>query len=476
MKLVVVAVLASLAAASDAFARRRRASHHLRRQRSLGFLQDIPEIVHKRSRHTVAIPLSESLRLVQKNASAPLAGHAAATPLDVRPSAKGEPTIVKFAMFMKQFYGVDFKRGTVTADMVLSLRWEDNRTAALVPEGQNQLTLSQERASGLLWMPHVGITNRDIGGVRVISTAVTVSKSGVVEKVQRILTVVKNTFDVRAFPFDIQNLRFRIASTTLMADQLKMKVMADKGSSGVKDGIFAGQEFSYVSSSTRVFEEKDGDLVKSRGEFVIEVHRNIEPYMKTVLVPSLILVAVAYTVFLFPPTSPFIMPRVATSVISFMSLMVLSVRTSALLPSTGSGSWIDTFFNCCMMMMFSSMCLNIFVEFLEHELSHPEIANRVQKELRVGLPTVEILILCICFLWSDYTRLTWLDVCTYALWWGVVVPYLGLCVKRVVGARRTKAEAEGEPEAAEDGRAGKALAQAEPPSLQTSPRDTPRRQ
>merc|ERR1719380_304722 len=118
--------------------------------------------------------------------------------------------------------------------------------------------------------------------------------------------------------------------------------------SGVRDGIFEGQEFDFVSSSTSVFEDKDGALVKSRGELVIKVKRRSDIYIKNLIVPELLL-AIAYTVFLFPRATPFIMPRVAMSVMSFMALMLPSLRTSAMLPTRASSSWIDIFSENCTM-------------------------------------------------------------------------------------------------------------------------------
>lgn len=376
-----------------------------------------------------------------KNASATQkASSLELSPIDVRPNFGNLPTLVEFAMLAKNFYGADVKKSTVAMDIVLTLQWVDNRTRALVPPGLKELTLSQARAERLMWMPFVAVTNRDLEGSQVTSTGVTVDSQGVVQKIQRMLVVAKNSFDIRAFPFDMQTFKFRIASTTFMADELQLKEMEGEGISGVKEGIFTGQEYDFVSASQRVFEDQDGALVKSRGELNIEVKRNSDAYVKNLLVPELLLVAIAYTVFLFPQAAPFIMPRVATSMMSFMALMVLSLRTSAMLPTRGSSSWIDVFEESCMMMMFTTLCLNVLVEVLEHECKLNPVASAMQKELRVGLPIVEIIVICICFFRTDGTGLWWSEVSTKIAFFGVLVPYLGWCVKRIVTARQEKKE------------------------------------
>lgn len=361
---------------------------------------------------------------------------------DVRPSSEGEPTVVNFGLFVKQFYGVDFKLGTVTADIVLTLRWIDNRTASLVPKGLSDITFSQDRAAALMWMPDVAVTNSDIEGTQVTSTGVTVSSDGAVQKVQRLLTIVKNTFDIRAFPFDAQSLKFRVASTTLMASDLQLAALSDEGLSGVKSGTFVGKEFDFVSSNAHVFDDKDGLLEKSRGELVIMVQRCSEPYVKNLLVPSLILVAIAYTVFLFPLKHPFIMPRVTTSLVSFMALMVLSLRTSDMMPIRGDTSWMDVFEESCQILMIITLCMNILTEVIEHELKQHQTAKRMQLELRCALPLVKVVVFCIIFTRTDGTGLWWLSVITKALIFIILLPYLCWCGKRVMDCQAAdKAEA-----------------------------------
>lgn len=365
--------------------------------------------------------------------------------LDLRPiPPNGKATIVKFGMLFKEYYGVDFKHGTVTADLVMTLKWLDDRVATLLSDGQDELTVSQERAPKLMWMPDIGLTNRNLEGVEVISTGVTVFRSGEVMKVQRLLVVVKEHFDIHAFPFDTQFLRFRIASTTLMSDELELAVLPDKGINGIKDGIFDGHDFRFVNTSTRVFKEQDGNLKKSRGELVIEVKRDSTPYIRTLLVPELILVAIAYTVFLFPLAQPFIMPRVATSMITFMSLMVLTLRTSTMLPIRDSNAWIDIFEENAQIMMFLNLSINIFLEAVAHELGQPATAAKMQCELRFGIPAISLTVITICFFRTDGTGLWWLSMSTKAIVLGVAIPYICWCVKKIINGRRAAAEAAAE--------------------------------
>lgn len=424
------------------------------------FLQDLPEVVHVKPRkhHHPRPPAAHGaaagaavahaaaaapLRLAQGRSSSRLAPAPQVADRDVRPSAGGRPTIVGFGMYVKQFFNADCKDGAVMIDLVLSLKWWDNRTTTLVPHGQGEVTLRQDRAAALMWMPNVFITNSDLNSTQVTSTAVTVFSSGSVFKVQRLLTAVKHSCDIRAFPFDEQLFAFRVASTTLMADELQLLPLAEEGLSGAKEGIFAGQEFEFVNTTTRSFLETDGNLRKSRGELVIQVRRVSEPYIKTLLVPSLILVTLGYCVFLMPLAPPFVMPRVSTSIISFLALLFLSLKTSNLLPVRGSESWIDVFEESCTMMIFTSLSLNIFVEVIEHEFKLGAVAKMMQMEIRCGLPVVEIVVVCICFFRTDGTTLWWLNLFTKLWFFGILIPYVVWSVTRIVVALRGRAAEEG---------------------------------
>lgn len=359
----------------------------------------------------------------------------AVAPTKIRPNLGGQADVVQFAILTKDFFGVDFKRGTFTVDLVLSLKWNDNRTAVLVPAGQQAVTISQQQASAQMWMPDIAITNRQQGGIEVISTAIKVSSGGEVQKVQRVLAAVKNSYDSRAFPFDNQDMRVRVASTVLMADDLTLSPMADPGLSGVKDGIFEGKEYKLIGTESRSFVQQDGFLKKSRGELIIKVSRRSEAYFRSLIVPELVLMVICYTTFHFPILLPFIMPRVATAMIAFLSLMMLSLRTGSMLPATGTLTWVDVFEEACQMCMFFMLLYNIMVEVVAFELERMALARRFQLELQIGIPVMIVITVLVCFLRTDGEWLMGIAIFNRVLVFIAAVGYFGWCGWRLHQAK-----------------------------------------
>jgi hypothetical protein len=278
----------------------------------------------------------------------------------------------------------------------LTWRWNDTRTAKLLPAGRQSETFDADFARDHLWDPDVGICNRALKGVDTISTAFVVKESGEVTKVERVLAIVKNTFAVQDFPFDYQVLRVRVASATRMLDELQLSPIEGPEYSGVKDGIFDSSDFTLVSADVHAFDEIESTLQKSRGELVIELRRQPLGYINSLLLPELLILCISYSVFWFPLTAPFAMPRVATALIAFLSLMTLSLRTNALLPVRAGLSWMDLVENSALYLMFFTVCLNILVLAGYHSFEEKDISTVINKEFRLAFPVLAGMIIGIC--------------------------------------------------------------------------------
>merc|ERR1719171_2649800 len=126
-----------------------------------------------------------------------------------------------------------------------------------------------------------------------------------------------------------------------MLDEVVLKPLTDPDATGIKDGIFEGKDLDFVSTKTVAFDDEQGLLRKSRGEL------NIVAYSQTMITPKLVLMVLSWTVFFFPVQPGFIMPRVATSMISFLALMTLSLKTDSMLPARSGATWIDLFEETC---------------------------------------------------------------------------------------------------------------------------------
>lgn len=377
-------------------------------------------------------------------ANATIAKKVVAPSIDVRPQLGAGPERVEFGLFVKTFYGMDLKHGTFTADIVMSLRWLDNRTAALVPDGKPSVTFSQESASATMWMPDITVSNRDLNGIEVISTAVTATDDGKVTKVERMLVVAKNKYDIKMFPFDMQTLIVKLASTSLMSDEVELVPSKDPDLSGVKDGVFDGKDVQFEGFTTRSYEEVDGPLKKSRGTFDLKLQRDFGPHFESMLLPDIILIGIAWTVFVFPLTAAFTMPRVATSMISYLALTNFMFRTSAILPTRSTVCWIDIFEESCQFMMFGGMIFNIASEVIFHDMGLESLAKRMQTELQIGFPVVAIIVFSLAFFCNTADWLEFLTWSSRGVLLLVMLGYLALCGARAWGAERAAQRAQRE--------------------------------
>jgi hypothetical protein len=319
-----------------------------------------------------------------------------------RPNRGGAPDIVSFAVLCRDFFGADFRTGVFGLDIVMELQWFDPRAASLAIN--HTKIMSGSIAAKRIWMPDVTITNRAANGIDVISTQVVVDSEGTVTKVQRLLVRIKNRFELRSYPFDTQRMNVRLASEAYMATDVKLQPLNNGSSSGVTTShVFDGSEWMLEGATVRTFEDDltQSPLGKSRGELTMLVHRRSQPYFTTLLGPEAILVAFSWTVFLYPMLPSFSMPKVATSMISFMTLMALTLKSNNHLPVRGEESWLDVYEETCTVLVWAASWFNIILEVSFHEFKLPDVAKTKQAELAVAYPCLALislgLLYCIQF-------------------------------------------------------------------------------
>lgn len=252
------------------------------------------------------------------------------------------------------------------------------------------------------------MTNLDISGIDIITTTLSLAVDGTVTKVQRINAVLSQSFDARMFPFDTQNLSVELGSTVLTQDDLILTPINSSSVNGFRKGAFDATDFEVESIDGNgdfrmgTFSMIDTGVTKSGGSLQITVSRDASVYWPETFAPSLMLVAFAWTVFLFPISHAFIVPRVMTTMIAFMSSVVLGIRTARLLPVSSGTKWIVTFEEMCNALIFSTSLLNILTQVTAHELELKRLASRFDLEATFGFPFLAIAILGTLFICGHF--------------------------------------------------------------------------
>jgi len=285
-------------------------------------------------------------------------------------------------------FEIKMKTGTWNADIVITVKWDDSRTKSLLPPGKHEAHISEDEVEKNLWTPGIAVTNTYLDNSNRVSSMVHISQNGTVTQILRITAEMTTLFNVRAFPFDSQKLSVRIASEALMSDQLELVAMDDPASTGLAEELLQDFDFELKYWNMKTFVEQDGLLKKSRGQMTLGVQRQSYQYIQQLLIPELLILVMSWATFWFPLAPPFAMPRVATALISFLSLMTLSLRTNSLLPARGGMCWMDLFEEACEALMFCNMVMNIMVEVIYHTFSKQTLAQDIDHQLKIIIPCV----------------------------------------------------------------------------------------
>jgi len=347
-----------------------------------------------------------------------------------RPHHGGAPETVDFGIYVKDFYGVVFKEGKFTVDIVIALRWFDPRTKRL-SGGNFSQTLSRKDALSYLWMPDISVTNRDVNGLEEISTSFILNPNGTVTKIQRVLVRVKTEFRVIDFPFDQQILPIRIGSSKYMTDELVLQPSELPGFFGVEHGIFGGREFHFVAYSKRSFIDQDAMNVKSRGELGITVKRITETYWSDLFFPECLVLSLAWTAFFFPLSPPFAMPRVGTSTLVMLTQMTISNRIASMMPPSGRIAWSHAMDETCNILVIFSMLLNWAILYTMNTPSVKDLAVRINIEGRMLYPVLACLVLAMLVVDTDGDDVPVLSICTRSVFALAISGYLCLTAFRV---------------------------------------------
>jgi len=309
----------------------------------------------------------------------------------LRPSAGKGPDPVKFAVRVKNFYGTHLAHHTFSIDVVMTIKWNDPRVISLLPKGLDKMSMSTKQASEIVWMPGVVVSNRDIEKYEIIAASVTIYRTGEVRRVERANARVMKKYQLADYPFDSQELKVIIASSKYMADEVVLvpEKLADKhNASGVEENIWGLYDMQGWEAGA--YTTKDGELEKSRGYLAVTVKRSLEKYSQDHLMPSFTVMMISWSVFYFPFANPFIMARLALSILALLTFTNLTVKSTKALPGAAEYNWNDLFNQQVQSLMFITIVGNIFSEILMHQFFEEKLARHVNHAAKIVVPTLSI--------------------------------------------------------------------------------------
>lgn len=185
------------------------------------------------------------------------------------------------------------------ATLMLTARWRDPRLAfGAAEEGDNRKVYTGSEAAEVFeddWWPDLTIENED-GTRSVDSRTLVVRDDGTVTYEEIFDGRFRTHFDLRAFPFDVQELPLVLESSTWNARLVQLRMMGDRVRSDV---TAAGQDWSIEGVRGSVAEVME---VRARRPFsaltvTISARRHPGFYLGKVMLPLLLIVAFTWTTF-----------------------------------------------------------------------------------------------------------------------------------------------------------------------------------
>jgi hypothetical protein len=319
-----------------------------------------------------------------------------------RPGLKnGKVDKVEFGILVKRWYGIDFPAGTFTVDAIIASRWQDKRNSKLIPADASHVRMSSDDADAAMWLPDLAVTNIAHDGVDILSSSVLVEENGTNTRVQRALLTLKQGYQTADFPFDTQSVYIKLASTIYMSDEVKLVPTEDESLWGCSSELFGNTPWSIVNTSLSSLSEDDGLLQKSRGILTIVVAREVAQYRSSIFIPTIVLLSMSWCSLWLPVATPYVMPRVAVSVISILCMMSVMQKANVMIPATGATTWLTQYLETCVLLQFVLMVLNALILSIEHRSKGEDsLAKGLDNEIIVAFPILTFFVMC--FVWIGF--------------------------------------------------------------------------
>jgi hypothetical protein len=268
--------------------------------------------------------------------------------VNTRPGAAGVPTDVQVGIYVLDIVAVDDIDQTFTADLYLSIYWQDSRLSAAA-RGSSLAGCGVPLSS--IWHPFLDVVNqRDLRAF--YPEVVRVDEAGNVLYNQRFYGALSSPLDLHDFPFDRQSLGISVASRRYDTDEVLLRV----------DELRTGRlgPFSVAGWGLELAEPRAGTLFVApqgrelaRMDFLIDGDREIGYYLVKIFLPLGLIIFMAWNVFWL---DPLIIPsRIGVSTATIIALVAFLYRIGQVLPRIGYLTRIDQFILGAMVLVFGAL-------------------------------------------------------------------------------------------------------------------------
>jgi Neurotransmitter-gated ion-channel ligand binding domain/Neurotransmitter-gated ion-channel transmembrane region len=300
------------------------------------------------------------------------------------PLASADQSIpISVGVYLLNLVALDEASQTFTCTGYLTETWHDPRLVFSAGPGQPPARYYRKQD---IWFPILQFDNS--ASPRTLSSYLMIGKpDGSVQYVEKFMVRLSSNMQLRAFPFDSQDLEIYVHPFSGQVGRIVLSV--DPASTGVSTAsytplpLWSTGRITYRTVVGSMPGEEASSKVRSHVVFAIHVSRNSEYYTFRIFIPLALMVAVSWGVFWIPADD--LNSQLLISVTTVLTLVAFSVALSNILPPVPYLTFYDAFFLICFLFILLSIGEALIAHTVHRNWGHTAVL-KIRRRTRLFLP------------------------------------------------------------------------------------------
>ncbi|MBS1519255.1 MAG: hypothetical protein JSS91_14315 [Bacteroidetes bacterium] len=299
----------------------------------------------------------------------------------ISPPNPGGITKVYISMIINNISEINAANQTVTADIVLSARWNDPR---LKNESKGNIVVSADK----IWDPFLTFTNR-LNITKSFPENFTILNDGTVLYFQRIFGSFTQVLQFKDFPFDEQQFKIRILDITLNPNDVILEPDPIRQSGLGKDITLADWNIEKWSFENSLFTIMENSPERSTLLFTIYAKRESGYYMLIFFIPLVLIITMSLLAFWLPANLSASQITVGTT--SMLTLIAYRFIVVANLPKISYMTRMDIFILGSSVLIFLTLLESVITSTLANK-GRNELAQKYDNNCRWIFPLLYLIL------------------------------------------------------------------------------------
>jgi hypothetical protein len=297
----------------------------------------------------------------------------------------GNKVEVRVGLYMLNLVALDEVHQTFTCTGYLTEKWKDPRLSfSSSADSHDKRYYKRED----IWFPQLQFDN-SAEPRRETTYLLSVMPDGGVEYVVKFAVTVSSNMELRAFPFDSQELSIYVRP--FAGDVKRVALTIDPDATGVSGAPFTPLPLWDTGQMNYRLISEDlagGYTVHTLAVFAMHVKRQSDYYVFKIFLPLTLMVAVSWGALWIPPGD--LNSQLVISITTILTLATFSVALSNILPPVPYLTFCDMFFLVCFVFVLFSIGEVLLVH-SRHSTGSQQIARQIRGATRRSIPPAFVL-------------------------------------------------------------------------------------